>query len=200
MTTEQLVEQYKARPVNSFNDISKSTHEEMEVLFELGGVDLINAVMGSSIADFRHGLPVPNTNPGFKSIEQLAQEYRPVPKTPVENLVALLEVERDCSYETYEDRLQERFGFAQLLGDEPFWESDEGVALLTRELQVNVPLPLLKDEEYMERLREKFELNLNLPGCLGRAFLLFVLRRSITLCSWLPIALNYVPGICFRFP
>lgn len=134
----------------------------------MGGVDLINKVMDTQLEDFRHGLPVPNVNPGFKNIEQLAHEYRPVPKTPVENLMDLLQVELDCSYEAYEDRLQARFGFAEALGDEPFWESNVGLALLKREVEACVPIVALKDEKYMRRLRNHFQLNLNLPGCLGK--------------------------------
>lgn len=166
---DELAHAYQSRTISSFHDIPKSGHQEMETLYELGGVELINKVMHTALEDFRFGLPVPNVNPGFKNIEQLAHEYRPLPNTPVENLMTLLEIEHDCSYEAYEGRLQERFGFAAALGDEHLWESDAGVALLKRELEVSLPIEKLKNEKYMRRLRNHFQLNLNLPGCLGEA-------------------------------
>lgn len=160
---------YRARTIDSLTDVPKSDFEEMESLFNLGGVELINEVMGLELTDFRYGMPVPNINPGFKSIERLAEEYRPIPKTPVENLVALLDVQNDCSYEEYEDKIQGKFNFAKLLGDADFWDSPEGGELLKHELEFNVPVASLKDPKYMETVRGLYELNLNLPGCLGRS-------------------------------
>jgi hypothetical protein len=153
--------------VTTLSDIAKSDFEEMETLYKMGGVDLINKVLGLELEDFRYGMPYPNVNPGFKSVEKLAEEYRPIPKTPVENLVSYLELQNESSYEEYEDSLQRKFGFSKLLGDEDFWNSEDGGSLLLKEVHINVPLGQLKNEKYMEMVKSCYELNLNLPGCLG---------------------------------
>jgi hypothetical protein len=173
-TVDELAEAYKSKSVNTFNDIPKSDFEEMETLYNLGGVELINKVLGLELTDFRYGIPIPNINPGFKSIEKLAEEYRPIPKTSVENIFELLEIENDCSYETFEDRIQQKFNFSKLLGDDTFWNSDDGVTLLKSELELNLPLSYLHDKNYMTSVRECFELNLNMPGCLGNSHIRFI--------------------------
>jgi hypothetical protein len=167
-TINEKAEAYQSRSINSFKDIPKSDFEEMETLYNLGGVELINKVMGLELTDFRYGIPIPNINPGFKGIDKLAEEFRPIPKTPVENLMELLKIENDCSYETYEDRIQEQFNFSKLLGDEDYWNSNEGVELLKNELELNLPISYLHDPKYMKKVRENFELNLSMPGCLGK--------------------------------
>lgn len=166
-STEEQAEIYKSRQIKTFHDIPKSDFEEMETLYNLGGVELINKVMGLELEDFRYGLPYPNIDPGFKSIEMLAEEYRPTPKTSVENLFEDLEIELDCSYEIYENRIQEKFNFVNLLGDNEFWNSENGLAILNHEKHLNLPMSFLTDKKYLEKLRGSFELNLNLPGCLG---------------------------------
>ena len=175
-TLDELAEIYQSKSVNTFNDIPKSDFEEMETLYNIGGVELINKVMGLQLTDFRYGIPIPNINPGFKSIEQLAEEYRPVPKTPVENIFELLEIENDCSYETFEDRIQNKFNFSKLLGDDTYWNSDEGITLLKSELELNLPISYLHDKKYMNTIRESFELNLNMPGCLGSICICLICR------------------------
>ena len=65
-----------------------------------------------NIKYFKHGLPIPNIDPEFRGIEEIANILSPVPMTPNENLwLALKEVNGDSSYEDFQLAMKKKFNF-----------------------------------------------------------------------------------------
>lgn len=71
------------------------------------------------IREIRYGLPLPNVDPEFRGIEEISDILRPMPKTPNENLWAMVpELTGDSSYEEFELALRNRFNFeADMYGE-----------------------------------------------------------------------------------
>lgn len=71
------------------------------------------------IRELRYGLPLPNVDPEFRGIEEISDLLRPLPKTPNENLWAMMpELSADSSYEDFELALKNKFNFeVDMYGD-----------------------------------------------------------------------------------
>lgn len=142
----------------------------METLNKLGGVDLINTALGTNLKDFRYGMPFPNTLPGFKNIDQIAEDYRPVPNTAVENVFEVVGVQLGDSYEDYLRKIGENWDFRDVMGDGDFWESDEGLGIIREEQEISFNPQVYESEKYLERLRYFHTMNLNIPGNIRNPF------------------------------
>lgn len=165
---EELAKQYKEREIKSLYDVPHSKFEEMEQLHKQGGIELIKAVFPDSpIQDFRYGIPFPNIDPEFRNVEQIAEIYRPIPTTPVENLMEMLQVDKSDSYETFVSKLNSKFKFKELLSDNDYYQTEEGKELISIEIEANLPIAKLKNKKILNFLRSRYRINLNLPGTIG---------------------------------
>ena len=74
----------------------------------------------SHIRELRYGLPIPNIDPEFRGVEEIADILRPLPKTPNENLWGMLpQLSGDSSYDDFEMAMRDTFNFEMdLYGDE----------------------------------------------------------------------------------
>ena len=167
----EIAASYHNRPIMSIKDVKQRQFEEMETLNRLGGVDLINHALGTNLEDFRYGMPFPNTLPGFKNIDQIAEDYRPVPNTFVENIFEIANIEKGDSYEDYIEKIGSGFDFRDIMGDNDFWESDEGVEILESERGLSLRANTFDDERYLDRLRRFHTMNLNIPGNIRKVLL-----------------------------
>lgn len=65
-----------------------------------------------TIKYFKYDLPIPNIDPEFRGIEEIANMLSPVPNTPNENLwMQLKELNGDSSYEDFQLAMRSRFNF-----------------------------------------------------------------------------------------
>jgi len=57
----------------------------------------------------KYGLPIPNIDPEFKGIDEILEEERLAIKTVNENVLEMLELDENSSYQEYENSLQKYF-------------------------------------------------------------------------------------------
>ena len=143
-------------------DVQPSLLHDITAFYEqTGDLAALNAKFGTRITAFRYGLPLPNIDPAFKSLDAMQTELNPPQNTPLENLYSALGLDRHSSFEEYQQRLQARYGFAALLGEEELSPAErERFELLC------VPHAKLQDARYMQWVRRTYAVNPSLPGCL----------------------------------
>ncbi len=153
----------KKSPESIF-DLNKSKLEDIYNYFlEVGNVGEVNKRFGTNIREFRYGLPLPNIDPEFKSIPMLKEELNPTPLSIVENLYNELALVGDSSWEEYENAIQNRYNFANLLGDTDE-NSPEAIELYELQKGLAIPKAKLENEKFMLQIRQTFSLNFNIPG------------------------------------
>lgn len=154
------------RPKETIFDLNFSRLQDMKQLFEeTKDIELVNRRFGVQLKGFKYGLPIPNIDPGFKSIQELKDELRPPVPSALENLYGSLALTGDSSYQDYELAIQNRYHFHELLGGTDD-ETPDALATLAKTTELAIPLAKLKDEKLMESIRKTFTLNLNMPGCI----------------------------------
>jgi hypothetical protein len=74
----------------------------------------------TGVTHFKYDLPIPNVDPEFRGVEEIADILRPLPKTPNENLwLSLPEITGDSSWEEFELAVKKKYNFeASMYGEE----------------------------------------------------------------------------------
>lgn len=147
----------------SIMDVRPSLFADVLAWHERGeSLEAINAKFGLSLKGFRYGLPIPNINPGFKSLDAMLKEVEPEVPTPLENLFEVLRLDERSTFDDYQNSLQTTFNFSQLLGEQE--ALPPAVASSYREL--SFPAENLANEKYMAKVRNSREINFNMPGAI----------------------------------
>lgn len=117
---------------------------------------------------FKYGLPIPNMDPGFKTLPEMSEEMFPKPITDTENLMTALQISEntEVSYDDFEDRLLSKYNFEEDMYGEIINNEDVRNAMINEFNEDIVPAAKLKNNEYMDAIRDWRQLNLNMPGTL----------------------------------
>lgn len=147
----------------SIMDVRPSLLSDVLAWHERGeSIEAINAKFGLNLKGFRYGLPIPNINPEFKSLDAMIKEVEPEVPTPLENLFEALSLDKHSTFDDYQNSLQQTFAFSQLLGDqEPLLPE---IAASYRAL--SFPAANLSNAKYMTKVRNSREINFNMPGAI----------------------------------
>ena len=91
----------------------------------------------------------------------MKEELDPTPLSSVENLYTQLSLNKDSSFEEYSNAIQTKFNFNQLLGDSDPYNDLE----LNKLKELVVPTYRLQNEKHMNQIRNTYQINFNIPGC-----------------------------------
>lgn len=158
--SETTPTEIEEKPTSIF-DLNKSRLDDILQYFnKTNDIQKVNEKFGLNLRDIRHGLPIPNIDPGIKGLEELQNEIAVDVPTAIENLYKELNLTVDSDFESYQTAIQNRYNFSALLGEE---YDESTIAELNR---ISIPVKKLKDEKLMGIVRKTYNINLNLPGCI----------------------------------
>ena len=145
-------------------DLNKTKLEDIiDYYEETQDIELVNNKFGTEIKKIKYGLTIPNIDPEIKGLLELEEELNPTPLTSLQNLYSEINIDKDSSFEDYENNLQKKYNFSELFSIED--EKNDNNSLRKKEILENmIPYGIIQDEEIMNKIRSHISFNINIPG------------------------------------